>query len=264
VAGYVHKALRNVGCLVRTGYWLTRERCCAELPDENFANHLKVYRFAAQFGSDKNVLDVGCGTGYGTSFLASSARSVVGIDVSRQALRYAMSHYRGPNIRFVRMDAEHLEFADRSFDFVISTENFEHLRDQRANLREMSRVLRDDGMLLLATPNREMFLEVDNPYHTHELGYEELLKMVRECFGECLIAENSLEPPTLEGRRLREQRKAKGAQGIDLSSIPFLWDKPIDTTWVSNSHSFFCLCRLPVRKSRCDQETPAGFIQNRG
>jgi len=264
VAGYVHKALRNVGCLVRTGYWLTRERCCAELPDENFANHLKVYRFAAQFGSDKNVLDVGCGTGYGTSFLASSARSVVGIDVSRQALRYAMSHYRGPNIRFVRMDAEHLEFADRSFDFVISTENFEHLRDQRANLREMSRVLRDDGMLLLATPNREMFLEVDNPYHTHELGYEELLKMVRECFGECLIAENSLEPPTLEGRRLREQRKAKGAQGIDLSSIPFLWDKRIDTTWVSNSHSFFCLCRLPVRKSRCDQETPAGFIENRG
>jgi 2-polyprenyl-3-methyl-5-hydroxy-6-metoxy-1,4-benzoquinol methylase len=106
-----------------------------------------------------------------------------------------MSHYRGSDVRFLRMDAEHLEFANRSFDFVISTENFEHLRDQRANLREMSRALRDDGMLLLATPNREMFLEIDSPYHTHELGYEELRKIVRECFGECPIAEDSLGPP---------------------------------------------------------------------
>jgi 2-polyprenyl-3-methyl-5-hydroxy-6-metoxy-1,4-benzoquinol methylase len=260
---YVRKAARKGAYLLRSGYWHSGESCCADFPDENFTNHLKVYKFAAQLCSGKDVLDVGCGTGYGAQFLANSARSVIGIDLSRQAIRYANGRYLDSNIRFLRMDAEQLKFGDRSFDFVISSENFEHLHDQRANLREISRILRDEGMLLLATPNREMFLEIDNPYHTHEVGYEELLEMVRESYCDCLIAENLLESPTIAGRRMRADRKTRRAEGIDLMKAPFLWGQHIDTTWVSNTHSFLCFSRHPVREPSARQEARR-FVQSKG
>jgi SAM-dependent methyltransferase len=230
---------------LRTGYWHTGERCCPDFPDENFINHLKVYRFASQFCQGKKVLDVGCGTGYGTSYLAESAVLAVGIDLSRQAIRYARRHYKNPQLRFLRMNAESLVFPERSFDFIISTENFEHLGDHRANLREMSRVLTDAGMLLLATPDHEMFLGIDNPYHTHEFTYDELLHMVQEFFCECQISESLLAPATEEGQRLRAERQKRGALGLNLSLDPFLWGKRVDTSWLSNTHSFFCFARVP-------------------
>jgi SAM-dependent methyltransferase len=143
------------------------------------------------------------------------------------------------------MDAESLSFADASFDFIISTENFEHLRDYRRNLQEMARVLTPGGMLLLATPNPEMFVGVVNPYHTHEFSYHELLDMAQEFFGECVIAENLLAPPTEGGRLMREERLQAGTVGKTLFQNPLLWGQPIDTTWLSNTHSFFCFARLP-------------------
>ncbi len=244
---FARKALSRGAYTLRTGYWHTRERCCPDFPDENFKNHFKVYRFAAQFCKGKAVLDVGCGTGYGTSFLAESAKTVIGIDLSRQALSYARRCYTKSNLEFRKMNAESLELGDRSFDFIISTENFEHLNDHRSNLREMSRVLTDEGMLLLATPNTEMFHGMSLPHHTHEFSYDELSEILQLFFDECLISENLLEPPTDEGRRMREDRQKKGAWGIDLSLDPFLWGDRIDTTWLSNTHSFFCFARIPRR-----------------
>lgn len=244
-ASLARKVLSRSAYALRTGYWHTGERCCPDYPDDNFINHLKVYRFASQFCPGKRVLDVGCGTGYGASHIAESAKSVIGIDLSRQAVRFARRRYTRDGLQFLRMNAEHLEFSPRSFDFIMSTENFEHLTDQRANLREMARVLAGDGMLLLATPNREMFLDENNPYHTHELSYDELLHMVGDFFSECVICENSLVPPTEEGRRMLEERRRQGLYGVRLSSEPLLWGQPVDTTWLSNTHSFFCFARAP-------------------
>jgi 2-polyprenyl-3-methyl-5-hydroxy-6-metoxy-1,4-benzoquinol methylase len=241
----VRKALTRSAYTLRTGYWHTGERCCPDFPDENFVNHFKVYRFASQFCGARTVLDVGCGTGYGTSYLAESAKKAVGIDLSRQALRYARTHYRSSKLEFLRMSAESLEFADRTFDLVLSTENFEHLHDQRANLRQMSRVLTDAGMLLLATPNPEMFVSIRNHYHTHEFVYDELVQILGEEFGEFWVCENQLSPPTEECRHMREDRERRGAVGINLSLDCSLWGERIDTSYLSNTHSFFCFARKP-------------------
>lgn len=194
------------------------------------------------------MLDVGCGTGYGLAYLVTLGAHGVGIDLSRQAIRYAQKRYRHEGLVFRRMNAEALEFSDGSFDFVISTENFEHLSNQGANLHHMARVLKDEGMLLLATPNHEMFLETCNPYHTRELLYDELLPMLVEHFSDCVIAENLLEPATDQGRRMKAERVRRGAFGINLRSTETLWGRPIDTTFVSNTHSFICLCRRPIRQ----------------
>lgn len=244
----VRKLLTRSAYTLRTGYWHTPERCCPDFPDEIFVNQLKVYRFASQFCMKARILDVGCGTGYGTSYLAQSAESAVGIDISSQALGYARKRYGSSNVEFLRMGAEALIFADRSFDFIISTENFEHLRDHHANLREMSRVLTDAGMLLLATPNPEMFVGIHNRYHTHEFAFEELTQIIQAFFCESLIAENLLVPPTEEGRRLKEDRQKKGEVGVNLALHPSLWGDTIDTTWLSNTHSFFVFARRPRRE----------------
>jgi 2-polyprenyl-3-methyl-5-hydroxy-6-metoxy-1,4-benzoquinol methylase len=249
VVNRLRRLVKDLVYFLRRGYWHSEERVCPDFPTENFLNHLKLYRFAAQFVIGKKVLDVGCGTGYGSSYLAELASSVVGIDLSRQALRFARARYRKPNLQYLRMNAEKLNFPSRSFDFVISTENFEHLSNQEMNLREMARVLTQDGILLLGTPNREMFIGWNNPYHTHELAYEELLAMIGKYFSECRIAENLLEPSTAQGQSMREERKRLGVHGLTLYADPFLWGKPVDIQSLSNTHSFLCFARNPLRIS---------------
>lgn len=149
-----------------------------------------------------------------------------------------------------------MELADQSCDVVIGTENFEHLANQRVNLSEISMVQRDDGMLLLPTPNHERFINIDNSCDTHELSYEELREMVREYYREYLIAETLLPPPMLEGRRLREVRRTKGAHGIDITANPMLWGRHVDVTRACNTHSFFGFARLPVRVSESERAAP--------
>jgi 2-polyprenyl-3-methyl-5-hydroxy-6-metoxy-1,4-benzoquinol methylase len=242
------KALSRGVYTLRTGYWHTPERCCPDFPDEIFENQLKVYKFAAQFCKEKAVLDVGCGTGYGTWFLAESAEIAVGIDISTQALNFAQRRYKRDNLQFRKMSAERLDFKGESFDFILSTENFEHLQDHQANLDEMARVLTDEGSLLLATPNAEMFVGIENRYHTHEFSFSELLQVVTRSFRECVISENLFTPPTESGRSTLARRREQGAYGINLSLHPFLWGEKIDTTCLSNTHSFFCFARGPRRE----------------
>jgi hypothetical protein len=125
----------------------------------------------------------------------------------------------------------------------------------------MARVLRDDGESLLATPNPEMFIGINNPFHTREFTYDELLNLLPEFYGECVIAENLLEPGTLEGRQMKAERLRRGAIGFNLSSNPLLWGKPLDVRWASNTHSFMCFCRYPRRKPLTETKASFYFVQ---
>ncbi len=79
------------------------------------------YRFAASFGRNGDVLEVACGAGLGLGLLARTAKRIVGIDIDESVLRFAREHYRGrSNIEIRQMDAERLDFADRSFDLALS------------------------------------------------------------------------------------------------------------------------------------------------
>jgi SAM-dependent methyltransferase len=131
---------RRTVYFIRTGYVQTGERVNPDFPDSNFQNHLKVYKFLEQFAKGKDVLDIGCGLGYGTAYLQAGARSIVGIDISKSAIRFA--HKRYPSTQTLVMDAQSLELQPESIDLAISTENFEHLSDQEKSLREVTRILR--------------------------------------------------------------------------------------------------------------------------
>jgi len=237
-AAIITKAAKRLAYFARTGYLNTRERVHPAFPNENFLYHLEVYRFAQQFAAGKEVLDVGCGTGYGTALLREVARAATGIDISAQALRWARKRY--PGVTFLSMNAEALEFADGSFDFVFSSENFEHLRDHARHLQEVRRVLRPGGWFFLGTPNPEMYVGVHNRYHTHEFTYAELNTGLRAVFDEVIIIESSGQPESAEARASRARRLASGECGV-LPGGPL--PLPCDQAHLQNSRSFFALSR---------------------
>jgi len=102
-----------------------------------------------------DLLDIGSGTGTWLAMVAGSplpSRRVVGLDYSWKMCRVA--HDKGREIeqggpRFVNADSEHLPFADGSFDVLTCSHSFHHYPHQAAVVREMRRLLRPGGRLLL-------------------------------------------------------------------------------------------------------------------
>jgi SAM-dependent methyltransferase len=159
----------------------TGERVIPELQRDElvWAEHLVRYRLAAEFAQGRRVLDAGSGEGYGTAMLASGgARSVTGIDVDEESIAHAREHY-GP--MFEQADAAKLPFEDASFDLVVCFETIEHLDDDTGAIREFRRVLTDDGLLLISTPNRDEYL-VENEFHKREYSLEEFDALLAEHF----------------------------------------------------------------------------------
>jgi 2-polyprenyl-3-methyl-5-hydroxy-6-metoxy-1,4-benzoquinol methylase/glycosyltransferase involved in cell wall biosynthesis len=147
-----------------------------------YAEHISRYRFAAQFVAGKRVLDVASGTGYGSELLKQAGASeVIGVDYARDAVAYSLSEHCGGHPDYVLGDAVRLPLADRSFDVVVSFETLEHVPEPNHMLAELRRVLKEDGLSVISTPNKGVYLE-GNPFHTHELTYEEFLQSLSAGF----------------------------------------------------------------------------------
>jgi SAM-dependent methyltransferase len=153
------------------------------VPEETGAGilaiHLKRYAFARPWCAQADVLDAGCGVGYGTAYLAEVATRVVGVDVSEEAIAYARARYARPNVEFRRGDVLELDLPDASFDVVCSFETIEHLSDRERYLGHLVRVLRKAGLLVVSTPQAlETTLRPANPHHHVEysrVDFEALL-----------------------------------------------------------------------------------------
>ena len=109
------------------------------------------------------TLDIGCGTGSAFPMLRAREFEVVGFDLSSRMITLAKQRYADDRgIQLSRADAEFLPFAAASFDAVTCLGVFEHLPDYTPAMREIARVLRPGGLLVLSIPNRI------SPYHiTH-------------------------------------------------------------------------------------------------
>ena len=100
----------------------------------------------------KDVLEVGCGQGGGSAFVFERfrPRSLTGLDVAKTAVQRCRNRYAGPGLEFVVGDAEDLPFGDATFDAVLNVESSHCYPDVPQFLREVRRVLRRGGLLLLA------------------------------------------------------------------------------------------------------------------
>lgn len=99
------------------------------------------------------ILDVGCGTGFGTTGLLKMSDRVVGIDQSPEQLARARRKLGHTPARFLLGDAERLPFRDHSYDIVWSSGSIEYWPRPVETLREMQRVCRPGGQILVVGPN---------------------------------------------------------------------------------------------------------------
>jgi ubiquinone/menaquinone biosynthesis C-methylase UbiE len=170
-----------------------------QVNDDLWAEHISRYAFASRFAAHANVLDLGCGTGYGASELSRSARAVVGIDTAGEAISYAREHFSIRNTLFLQASATALPFKERAFELITAFEVIEHLVAWGSLLSEARRVLARDGVFLVSTPNKLYYtesrgLEGANPFHEHEFEYEEFRAALQEFFPHvAMLQQNRME-----------------------------------------------------------------------
>jgi 2-polyprenyl-3-methyl-5-hydroxy-6-metoxy-1,4-benzoquinol methylase len=151
------------------------------------ARHRAAYLHARELARGRDVLDAGCGEGFGTVLLAETARSVLAVDYSATAIAAARAAHARPNLEFRQLDLYSLPTLDRRFDLITNFQVLEHLTEPIGFLRALGSVLKPDGMLMLTTPNRLTTVS-ENPYHVREYTAEELRELLRTLFGDAELA----------------------------------------------------------------------------
>lgn len=167
----------------------TGERFVPGIEDENLTTeHFQRYLSVCDIVRGKTVLDAACGEGYGSHLMAEYAQQVTGLDISEEAVKWAGERYRDRNnLKFVTGDVTSLPFEDKSFDIVVSFETIEHISEQQqqAFLGEIRRVLKEDGCLLMSTPNRTVYSDrygYRNEFHVKEFYVPEFVDFLKGKF----------------------------------------------------------------------------------
>jgi ubiquinone/menaquinone biosynthesis C-methylase UbiE len=149
-----------------------------------WGEHRSRYRFAQPHVAGKRVLEIACGTGFGSHMLAEAgAKSVVGVDVTVDAVAAASRAFASPHVHFLQGDGTALPFADDTFDVVTSFETIEHIPKYPVFVKELRRVTTAGGHLILSTPNALLTSQYPrNPFHVHEFVPEELQELLRQYY----------------------------------------------------------------------------------
>jgi ubiquinone/menaquinone biosynthesis C-methylase UbiE len=132
------------------------------------------------------VLDIACGTGFGTNIIAQKTNGkVIGGDIAPEAIEESSNRWKKDNLEFKVLDGTKLEFPDGYFDKIVSFETIEHTGKYREMAAEFARVLKPTGLLILSTPNREVSSPdgvIINPYHVQEFTCDELKEILGASF----------------------------------------------------------------------------------
>lgn len=147
-------------------------------------DHKARYEFAAKLIAGKSrVLDAACGVGYGSYIINKRTESeVVGVDVSSEAVSYAKKNYAHPRVSFLQADLKNVELELESFDCIVSFETYEHIDFTEKFIGDCRRFLKEDGLMILSTPNEE-FLPFDQNrfrFHVKHYTYNEVDEQLRK------------------------------------------------------------------------------------
>ncbi len=151
-----------------------------------YHEHLHRYTLARKFTSEKKVLDLACGEGYGANILAKNAKSVTGIDYDEETINHAKNMYRKKNIEFLQGSITDVPIKDsKLFDVIVCFEAIEHVDEPNKVLQEVKRLLKEDGIFLISTPNKIVYDSEQiepNPFHKKELTMDEFQNLLKPYF----------------------------------------------------------------------------------
>ncbi len=164
-------------------------------PDYLSASHLHRYALAAALCAGSRVLDVGCGTGYGTAMLSERGCDALGVDIDPEAVRQATGSH--PNVTFEEGDALTRLRATGGEDVeaVVMFEALEHVPDPERVLQQLRRLRAAGVRLVVSVPNSQAFRE-RNEFHITDYGWTEARRAFANIDGAVLLyqylAEGSL------------------------------------------------------------------------
>lgn len=139
-------------------------------------SQLAYYKAAGLVSGD--VLEIGTGSGYGISIVAPHTKSFTTID--KYDNQISISAY--DNVEFHKMSVPPLSgISSNSFDYVISFQVIEHIKDDFGFIKEIYRVLKPGGRFIVSTPNKEMSL-TRNPWHIREYTPDEFKNLLSSYF----------------------------------------------------------------------------------
>jgi ubiquinone/menaquinone biosynthesis C-methylase UbiE len=166
---------------------MSAERQAVETTGRWWGEHIHRYNVALKLiqGND-TVMDIACGTGFGTDMIAKATKGqVIGGDIAQDAIDECNRHWQRPNLSFRVLDGTKLPFTDNYFDKIISFETLEHTGQYREMAAEFARVIKPGGLLILSTPNREVSSPdgiIRNPFHIQEFTIDELREILSRNF----------------------------------------------------------------------------------
>lgn len=155
--------------------------------DEITIEHFQRYKTVLDLVKNKVVLDAACGEGYGSSIIGTVANQVIGIDLNGEAIDRATANYGNDKVSFLTASVAELPIESNSIDVVVSFETIEHVPEevQIEFIKEVRRVLKEDGLFIISSPNRAIYSDLfdyHNEFHVHELYKDEFESMLREHF----------------------------------------------------------------------------------
>ncbi len=179
----------------------------------------------------KRVLDLGCGDGLLTYFLAQVGAVVVGVDNEEEGLKHArlnlerMNKKKHLQYEFVNASVYELPFEDNSFDVVVSCEVIEHLDYPEKMIGEASRVLKSGGMIVVTTPHRLTEFPGD-PHHVREYFPGEIEGFLKGSFKDIEIKQtHHMLWQALYGYAFQSMgRRSVGRWGINMLVFLFGWN----------------------------------------
>lgn len=158
-----------------------------------FLRHLIAYHSVIPLCKGKKVLEVGCGSGYGSNLLSHVAAQVVSIDIDPIAIQWAESHYQSSNLAFKCASIHDTFVQAETFDVIVSFQVVEHVRPSELEpfMMRICNILNIDGVAYFTTPNRlnrhHILQKSQNPYHFTEYSPWSMRRKLRKYFKQVTI-----------------------------------------------------------------------------
>lgn len=149
--------------------------------------HLNRYAITKSFCENKRVLDAACGEGYGSYLMKKwGANEVFGLDIDEDTIGKANKFFGSTGLKFQCHTVEKLPFPDCYFDMIVSFETIEHLDRPDEFLKEIRRVLKPGGTIVISCPNDPYYYKEDNvsnPFHKRKYTYFDFKELVEKYLG---------------------------------------------------------------------------------
>lgn len=169
-----------------TGLQLTKDYqteriVCFNIEDAPI-DHYQRYKFSENLIDPNDiVLDLACGVGYGSAFIAQKAKEVIGGDINEPSINFARKIFLKENLSFEHINGTNLTYENK-FNKIISFETIEHLKEDSLFIQNLYRALKEDGTLICSVPNQTIFPYDPQivPFHIKHYTVVEIKKLLEE------------------------------------------------------------------------------------